>query len=334
MSTFIVKKDSISPCCNLILWDLLITWFISFALAGSCFPSLSTFQCSIIGLVGVFILMVLMIIPYIGPVIQLLFSVFWTVAAYYLIDQLFHISEYSIPWRCGIGLICFIIVVAIHFGSAEDMNIFSFSRSSSLSDIPYHNSPTRGESNESSSYDTNISSMHASLQEEISDCEKQFKLAFSLSDTVTSLPDNPNTIPLKDFVKQNASDLVRKYNHLMRNVKRYNKTLNATMLQQLTSILDDCALAFDVYIDTLQEMLEEYQETNANFQGAQSNTTQDTPKNAANSTYFKGCDTLDKLNKRYRDLVKIYHSDSGNGNDEIFVQVTEEYNILKQNIMH
>lgn len=334
MSTYIVKENNFSACCNLILWDLFITWLFTFGMASTYLPNLSTFQHVIIGLVGVFILMVLMVIPYIGPVIQVLFSVLWTAVAYYLIDQLFHISEYSILWRCGIGLICFIIVVAIHFGSAEDMDIFSFTRSTPLSNITYHNSSAKGVPDESSSYDMNISSMHASLQEEISDCEKQYKLAISLSDTVTSLPDNPNTMPLKDFVKQDASDLVRKYNHLVRNVDRYNKTLNDTMLQQLTSILDDCTLALDIYIDTLQEMLEEYKETNANFQGAQSNNAQDTPKNAANSTYFKGCDTLDKLNKRYRDLVKIYHSDSGNGNDEIFVEVTEEYNTLKENIMH
>lgn len=47
------------------------------------------------------------------------------------------------------------------------------------------------------------------------------------------------------------------------------------------------------------------------------------------STFFKGCRTLESLNMRYKDLIKIYHPDSGNGNDKVFIEITEEYERLK-----
>ena len=35
------------------------------------------------------------------------------------------------------------------------------------------------------------------------------------------------------------------------------------------------------------------------------------------NTYFKNVQTLDELRKQYRDLLKKYHPDNGNGSEEI-----------------
>ena len=53
-------------------------------------------------------------------------------------------------------------------------------------------------------------------------------------------------------------------------------------------------------------------------------------KNSGHSTsgqgYFSDCKDTAAIKKRYRDLCKVYHPDSGNGSVEIFQMITEEYN--------
>ncbi len=53
---------------------------------------------------------------------------------------------------------------------------------------------------------------------------------------------------------------------------------------------------------------------------------------AAESGFFGGCDTLDKLEKRYRALCKTYHPDTEAGDEDTFKRVTEEYEKRKAEI--
>lgn len=52
-------------------------------------------------------------------------------------------------------------------------------------------------------------------------------------------------------------------------------------------------------------------------------------------TYFKNVQTLDELRKQYRDLLKKYHPDNGNGSEEATKAINVEYEklfkILKDN---
>ena len=44
--------------------------------------------------------------------------------------------------------------------------------------------------------------------------------------------------------------------------------------------------------------------------------------------FFEGCKTPEAVKKRYRDLCKVYHPDSGNGSEAVFEAICEEYNRL------
>ena len=44
--------------------------------------------------------------------------------------------------------------------------------------------------------------------------------------------------------------------------------------------------------------------------------------------FFEGCKTPEAIKKRYRDLCKVYHPDSGNGSEAVFEAICEEYNRL------
>ena len=46
------------------------------------------------------------------------------------------------------------------------------------------------------------------------------------------------------------------------------------------------------------------------------------------SGFFNGCKDTASIKRRYKDLCKAYHPDSGNGSAEIFNKVTQEYDRL------
>lgn len=46
--------------------------------------------------------------------------------------------------------------------------------------------------------------------------------------------------------------------------------------------------------------------------------------------FFSDCKDAASIKRRYRDLCKVYHPDSGNGSSEVFNRITEEYNRLME----
>ena len=47
------------------------------------------------------------------------------------------------------------------------------------------------------------------------------------------------------------------------------------------------------------------------------------------TSFFSGCNTPEKLNKRYKALCKAYHPDNEGGDEETFIAIQEEYKKLK-----
>ncbi len=47
--------------------------------------------------------------------------------------------------------------------------------------------------------------------------------------------------------------------------------------------------------------------------------------------FFKGCDTKEKLEKRYKALCKTYHPDSESGDEDTFKRMSDEYEMRKKN---
>ena len=57
----------------------------------------------------------------------------------------------------------------------------------------------------------------------------------------------------------------------------------------------------------------------------------ETNKNIEND-FFKGCNTKEEYEKRYKALLKIYHPDSGCGNSEVFIKIQNQYKGITKNI--
>ncbi len=48
------------------------------------------------------------------------------------------------------------------------------------------------------------------------------------------------------------------------------------------------------------------------------------------TSFFSGCNTVEKLNKRYKALCKAYHPDNEGGDEETFIAIKQEYEELKK----
>ncbi len=48
--------------------------------------------------------------------------------------------------------------------------------------------------------------------------------------------------------------------------------------------------------------------------------------------YFKGCNTADELSLRYKKLCLIYHPDNGNGDVDTYIELKDEYELLKKRL--
>ena len=51
-------------------------------------------------------------------------------------------------------------------------------------------------------------------------------------------------------------------------------------------------------------------------------------RQSSSEDFFRGCSGTDSIKTRYRSLCKIYHPDSGNGDEETFRIIQEQYNSL------
>ncbi len=117
---YVAREDN--GCCNLVIWDFLITVVI---IAFSCqsWFSLTGFQSFCIGLLGGILFMGLMCIRLLRKILVILFSFFWSGITYELLDYFFKIDDYSLVWRWGIGIFIFILAVGIHMISTDKLNL-------------------------------------------------------------------------------------------------------------------------------------------------------------------------------------------------------------------
>lgn len=51
-------------------------------------------------------------------------------------------------------------------------------------------------------------------------------------------------------------------------------------------------------------------------------------KEVVTTGFFNGCTTEEEIKKRYRDLTKVFHPDSGNGDQETFLNIKKDYDEL------
>ena len=160
-------------------------------------------------------------------------------------------------------------------------------------------------------------------------CKEKLYPVFS---QILSDPDAP------DHIKATTSDYIMQMN----TVEKENKSLIKISKRKIffghtqkymlncTKKLRLLNIEFEGHIKTINER--EYREQEERYRQSQQyrNNQQTASEKEPVTSYFNGCDSLSSLKERYRDLCKVYHPDSGNGSQQEFVKIQEEFETLKK----
>lgn len=111
------------------------------------------------------------------------------------------------------------------------------------------------------------------------------------------------------------------YKSLENRMKAYMELLNDSdniRIQEMADDINEKANAVDtavVQVESALRLLE-----------------QSKPKANHQSSFFQGCDTTEKLNKRFRNLTKTYHPDIDTGDEETMKHIVAEYEKVKSEL--
>lgn len=131
-------------------------------------------------------------------------------------------------------------------------------------------------------------------------------------------------------VLMKLANINRSFEETAANVKGRLETLLTTTsasakMQQENLLVDGLLNDMETFIELVQQLRYECkQEYSTNSHEA--------PKISTNNSsgYFAGCTTKDDAAKRWRALCKIYHPDSGSGDEETFKIIRKEYDRFEE----
>ena len=117
----LVEEDS--GCCNLVIWDFLLTLAaVGIGVYYGFDKALHPAWCFVIGLVSAIVLVALMNIRILGKIIQILLSAFWAMVAVAMLASFF---ELDTLWKIVIFVVLTILFIGVHLVSLEEMGIGS-----------------------------------------------------------------------------------------------------------------------------------------------------------------------------------------------------------------
>ncbi len=131
----------------------------------------------------------------------------------------------------------------------------------------------------------------------------------------------------EDFLQETQSVAERSEDHILRaNHGQYVTDLHE-IIERLNSFGEQMPLEeFEKVIPHIQQvddLKRKIEQQVAHIREAKE-------KRAQGGSFFAGCDTREKLDKRYKALCKTYHPDSEAGDEETFKRMRDEYEALKK----
>lgn len=103
-------------------------------------------------------------------------------------------------------------------------------------------------------------------------------------------------------------------------------------MRNLENLVDQCSEKNGVTAEQLKRMIPQIQQLDRQREDVQKLTdklSEELQNPAGSSVFFAGCDSLEKLEKRYKSLCKTYHPDMGDGDTETFQRMKAEYESIK-----
>ncbi len=295
-------------CCNLVIWDFLLTVAaVGFSVYYGFDKTLHPAWCFVIGLVSAIVLVALMNIRILGKILQILLSAFWALVGTSLIASLFHADTL---WQIVIFAVLTILFIGLHLVSAEEIGIGPNSVRR-VQPIVFEEPVVSTSS--PSQIDTDLAQLTQRYQ----------KLGQQ-----------------REMVMEKAVQLLQKgdYSALRQAFEENNRIWQegSAKLTELSGKLEQLHSMPGIYatIGVIREYLDKMEVSNeAVMQQVISCTSppeSGNPPSSGGFDPFAGCDTLEKLEQRYRQLAKSFHPDTGNGDTEGMQYINAEYEKRKR----
>lgn len=301
----LVEEDT--GCCNLVIWDFLLT------LAAAGFSVYYGFEktihpawCFVIGLVAAILLVALMNIRILGKIIQILLSAFWSLVATSLATSLFHLDTL---WQIVVFIVLTIIFIGLHMVSAHKIGIGE----NAIGEVE----PIIFESTSSPSANT------SDVNREITQLTQRYE---SLGQE-------------REHIMQQAVQMLQRQEHAaLRQAFEENNRIwqeGSSKLETLAEKLEQQNQITEIYatIGVIRDCLDQMDAANKSVAQMLTEATQHSQSSDSAQTGFDpfaGCDTLEKLEQRYRQLTKSFHPDTESGDTQSMQYINAEYERRKR----
>lgn len=103
-------------------------------------------------------------------------------------------------------------------------------------------------------------------------------------------------------------------------------------MRNLSPIVEECSNEKGITSDQFKQLIPQIQlldKQRGDVQKLVEKLTEELKNPAGTSTFFVGCDTPEKLEKRYKSLCKTYHPDMAEGDTATFQKMKQEYETIK-----
>ncbi len=300
----LVEEDS--GCCNLVIWDFLLTLAAAgFGIYYGFDKTLHPAWCFVIGLVSAIVLVALMNIRILGRILQVLLSAFWALVAMSLATSFFHLDTL---WQVVIFVVLTILFIGLHFASAREMGIGPGSIEKT-EPIIFEEPVVPNRNLEE--IDTQVSQLTQRYQK----LQQQ-----------------------RESIMEKAVQMLQKQkNPALQNVFEENNRIwqeGSSKLAELADQLEHLHQLPEIYaaIGVIRNYLDRMEAADEAVMQQLVSCVQSQEPAAGGFDPFAGCDTLEKLEQRYRQLAKSFHPDTGNGDTQSMQYINAEYERRKQEL--
>ncbi len=300
----LVEEDS--GCCNLVIWDFLLTLAaVGIGVYYGFDKALHPAWCFVIGLVSAIVLVALMNIRILGKIIQILLSAFWAMVAVAMLASFF---ELDTLWKIVIFVVLTILFIGVHLVSLEEMGIGSSTTYGTPAVVLKQTTATENHSSQINHQLTQLTQRYQNLQDQRETILKQ----------ALQLMKKQQNTALQDAVLENERIWKEGSAKLSESAKKLEHLRALPEIYGVFGVMRD-------YLDKMEASNETVRNLCVSNEDPQISS-------AGGFDLFAGCDTLEKLEQRYRQLAKSFHPDTGAGDTQSMQYINAEYERRKQEL--
>lgn len=311
-------------CCSVILWDFIVATAIITNMLFMWLDNPNVFLCGLVGVIASIVIIYSMNLKYVGLFFQILISYCWTVLVlkFFLHFKWYQYISDEPGWKWVVKGAVFIIFFGSHL-----ISIKALQESNWLLNLPFIKKIDKNKINQN-----NFSS--AINYEEIDKMNNLVDVYEEICDniwsTFTKISDKTDgdeiTSSFIEKFNEKETDFRNSYDIFKNDV---NEKLRSNILKHCSDILGE--------LKRLYMQMEEYYESLPDASTDSKYEEEDWAENNnmdfVDVSLFAGCNSIESLSKRYKNLMKTFHPDNEDGDTEMTQKIQITYEQLQKEYM-